>query len=100
MRTSVVRFVARHVCPKVDDFVGGSPLDRDLWREAGNQCLLGLEIPEAHCGSDARDFRFNAVPSVRRRAGRCAHTASPDRDPLTQQVLTATRCTHQRGEQQ
>ncbi|MDJ0490927.1 acyl-CoA dehydrogenase family protein [Rhodococcus qingshengii] len=60
-RASVVKFVARHVGPRVDDFVAGIPLDRDLWREAGDQGLLGLEIPEAHGGSDARDFRFNAV---------------------------------------
>jgi len=36
-------------------------MPRDFWLEAGKQGLLGLEIPEEYGGSEAGDYRFNAV---------------------------------------
>ena len=36
-------------------------IDRDIWKEAGNQGLFGLDIPEEFGGVGADDYRFNAV---------------------------------------
>ena len=36
-------------------------LPREFWIEAGKQGFLGLEIPEEYGGSEAGDYRFNAV---------------------------------------
>jgi alkylation response protein AidB-like acyl-CoA dehydrogenase len=43
------------------EFIDARCIDREVWIEAGKQGLLGLEVPEAYGGSEARDFRFNAV---------------------------------------
>lgn len=36
-------------------------IDREIWLEAGRNGFLGLEVPEAYGGSEAGDYRFNAV---------------------------------------
>ncbi|KAA2261726.1 acyl-CoA dehydrogenase [Solihabitans fulvus] len=60
-RESASAFVARELRPRYEKFVEQRFIDRDVWLEAGRQGLLGLEVPEAHGGSEAGDYRFNAV---------------------------------------
>ncbi|MBW9205709.1 acyl-CoA dehydrogenase family protein [Mumia sp. zg.B53] len=60
-RASVAAFVERSVLPHADAYAEDKGLPRDYWLEAGKQGLLGLEVPEAFGGAEARDFRFNAV---------------------------------------
>jgi len=60
-RDSVQEFLRREVVPHVNDHAAAKGLPRDLWLAAGQQGFLGLEIPEEHGGSDAGDYRFNAV---------------------------------------
>ena len=60
-RHSVRQFVERSVAPNAARFIEQRSYDRDLWREAGKQGLLGLEVPSEYGGSEARDYRFNAV---------------------------------------
>jgi alkylation response protein AidB-like acyl-CoA dehydrogenase len=60
-RGSVRSFLDREVSPRLADFAASKALPRDFWLAAGSQGLLGLEIPEAYGGSEANDFRFNAV---------------------------------------
>ncbi len=60
-RTSVKEFVDRSVLPHVEEHIAAKALPREFWLEAGKQGLLGLCIPEEYGGSDAGDFRFNAV---------------------------------------
>lgn len=60
-RLSVREFVQRSVAPYVDEHAANKQVDRRMWLAAGEQGLLGLEVPEAYAGVDAGDYRFNAV---------------------------------------
>jgi alkylation response protein AidB-like acyl-CoA dehydrogenase len=60
-RASAREFVDREVRPRMEEFVEARAISRDIWIEAGKQGLLGLEIPESYGGSEAGDYRFNAV---------------------------------------
>ena len=60
-RTTVREFVERSLKPRAEHFIEARSIDREVWIEAGKQDLLGLEVPEAYGGAEARDFRFNAV---------------------------------------
>ncbi len=60
-RGAVREFLDRHVRPHAEEFVAAKGWPRALWREAGKQGFLGLEVPEVYGGSAAGDYRFNAV---------------------------------------
>jgi alkylation response protein AidB-like acyl-CoA dehydrogenase len=60
-RDSVREFLDRQVRPRGEEFIEARAFPRDVWVEAGKQGFLGLEIPEAYGGSEAGDYRFNAV---------------------------------------
>jgi alkylation response protein AidB-like acyl-CoA dehydrogenase len=60
-RATAHEFVERSLKPRAEQFIEGRSIDREVWIEAGKQGLLGLEVPEVYGGSEARDFRFNAI---------------------------------------
>ena len=60
-RASVAEFLDRQVKPHLEEHIEQHAMPRELWLEAGKQGFLGLEIPEQYGGSDAGDYRFNAV---------------------------------------
>lgn len=60
-RDSCSAFIAQHVEPHLTEYIAAKGLPREFWLAAGEQGLLGLEIPEGFGGADAQDFRFNAV---------------------------------------
>jgi alkylation response protein AidB-like acyl-CoA dehydrogenase len=60
-RATAHEFVERSLKPRAEQFIEARSIDREVWMEAGKQGLLGLEVPEVYGGSDARDFRFNAI---------------------------------------
>jgi len=60
-RGSVREFLERHVWPRTEEFIEARAFPRDIWIEAGKHGFLGLEVPEEYGGSEARDYRFNAV---------------------------------------
>src|SRR5688572_9265146 len=60
-RASVREFLDREVTPHLDDHAAAHGLPREFWLAAGKQGFLGLEIPEQYGGSEAGDYRFNAV---------------------------------------
>ncbi|MFC9787365.1 acyl-CoA dehydrogenase family protein [Rhodococcus sp. NPDC127528] len=60
-RKSLHDFLARDVAPRVEEFADRKLIAREVWRAAGEQGLLGLEIPEEYGGAAAGDYRFNAV---------------------------------------
>ena len=60
-RDSVREYLTRHVTPHLEQFIEARALPREIWIEAGKQGFLGLEIPEAYGGSQAGDYRYNAV---------------------------------------
>ena len=60
-RDSVKQFLDREVAPHLESYADNHGLDREFWLAAGKQGFLGLEIPEDLGGSEAGDYRFNAV---------------------------------------
>jgi alkylation response protein AidB-like acyl-CoA dehydrogenase len=60
-RSSVREFLDREVSPHVEQYAEDHALPREFWLAAGKQGFLGLEIPEEFGGSEAGDYRFNAV---------------------------------------
>lgn len=60
-RASVKEFLDRSVIPHVEQHAADKALPREFWLEAGKQGFLGLEVPEVYGGSEAGDYRFNAV---------------------------------------
>ena len=60
-RVSVRAFLDREVWPEVDAFATHRAFPRELWLAAGKQGFLGLEVPVIHGGSEAGDYRYNAV---------------------------------------
>ena len=60
-RSSVREFLEREVRPNLEEHISGKALPREFWLAAGKQGFLGLEVPEQYGGSEAGDYRFNAV---------------------------------------
>jgi alkylation response protein AidB-like acyl-CoA dehydrogenase len=60
-RASVKEFVERTLKPRAEEMLQARSIDRAIWKEAGAQGLLGLDIPEEYGGGGADDYRFNAV---------------------------------------
>jgi alkylation response protein AidB-like acyl-CoA dehydrogenase len=60
-RKTARELVERSLKPRDEQFIEARVIDREAWTEAGKQGLLGLEVPEVYGGSDAGDYRFNAV---------------------------------------
>ena len=62
-RDSARAWLDREVRPRLEEFIEAKGIPRDIWIGAGKQGFLGLEIEEEYGGSDAGDYRFNAVLS-------------------------------------
>jgi long-chain-acyl-CoA dehydrogenase len=60
-RHSVRSFLDRQVKPHWESYLEAKQFPRKMWRDFGDAGLLGLEIPETYGGSEAGDFRYNAV---------------------------------------
>ena len=60
-RSSVREFLEREVRPHLEEHISAKALPRQFWLGAGRQGFLGLEVPEQYGGSEAGDYRFNAV---------------------------------------
>jgi long-chain-acyl-CoA dehydrogenase len=60
-RSAARTFVERSLKPRAEVFISGKSIPREVWKEAGEQGLLGLEIPEVYGGSETGDYRFQAV---------------------------------------
>ncbi len=60
-RASAREFLDREVKPHLEDHAEAHAMPRELWLAAGKQGFLGLEIPEQYGGSEAGDYRYNAV---------------------------------------
>ncbi len=60
-RETVRGFVERWVAPHQEQHLADHGLPREFWTAAGEQGLLGLQIPEEYGGSGAGDYRFTSV---------------------------------------
>ncbi|MQY26049.1 acyl-CoA dehydrogenase family protein [Nocardia aurantia] len=54
-------FVERHVAPKLAQWDADRLIDRETWRAAGEQGLLGLAVPEEFGGPGETDYRFRVA---------------------------------------
>jgi alkylation response protein AidB-like acyl-CoA dehydrogenase len=65
-------FFEKYAVPHREEWEQQGHVGREIWKQAGQQGLLGLEIPEEYGGSGIHDYRFNAVvieESQRSRSG-------------------------------
>ena len=60
-RASVRAFLAQHVTPFHEQWEAAGLVDRAVWLAAGEQGLLGTDVPEQYGGGGTADFRFNCV---------------------------------------
>jgi alkylation response protein AidB-like acyl-CoA dehydrogenase len=60
-RATVREFLAKEVVPHHAAWEEAGVVDREVWRKAGRQGLLGMDVPEQYGGGGVRDFRFNTV---------------------------------------
>ncbi|WP_019925287.1 acyl-CoA dehydrogenase family protein [Nocardia sp. BMG111209] len=54
-------FVERHVVPNLEKWDTDRLIDRETWRAAGAQGLLGLAVPEEYGGPGETDYRFRVA---------------------------------------
>jgi alkylation response protein AidB-like acyl-CoA dehydrogenase len=60
-RSAVETFIDREVKPNIDAWEEAGIIDRQVYRTAGKQGLIGFNIPEEYGGGGVDDFRFSAV---------------------------------------
>jgi alkylation response protein AidB-like acyl-CoA dehydrogenase len=60
-RDAVKTFASRTLVPRAEAFRTNRLIDREAWLEAGKQGFLGLGVPAAYGGTEAGDYRFNAI---------------------------------------
>jgi alkylation response protein AidB-like acyl-CoA dehydrogenase len=60
-RRSFRSFLQAEVMPRFEEFEQAGVMDRQIYAEAGKHGFIGFNMPAAHGGGGADDFRFNAV---------------------------------------
>ena len=60
-REAVRGYLDRHVRPRSEDMRAAHAIPRDVWIAAGEQGLLGLQVPEEYGGSGPSDYRYTAI---------------------------------------
>ncbi|MFP8945014.1 acyl-CoA dehydrogenase family protein [Streptomyces fenghuangensis] len=60
-RHTVRAFLEREVLPHYERWEREGAVDREVWRAAGRQGLLGVAVPEEYGGGGQEDFRYGAV---------------------------------------
>ncbi len=63
-RAMVRDFLAKEVVPHIPTWEEAGIVDRSVWLKAGEQGLLGMDVPEKFGGGGVRDFRYNAILSA------------------------------------
>ncbi len=57
-------FLAKEVVPHHAAWEEAGVVDRSVWLKAGEQGLLGMDVPEEYGGGGVKDFRYNAILSA------------------------------------
>jgi alkylation response protein AidB-like acyl-CoA dehydrogenase len=60
-RDSFRSFVEREIAPFHEQWEREGSVPRELWRAAGRQGFLAMEVPEEYGGAGVSDFRYNMV---------------------------------------
>jgi alkylation response protein AidB-like acyl-CoA dehydrogenase len=63
-RAMVRDFLAKEVVPHHPAWEEAGIVDRSVWLKAGEQGLLGMDVPEEYGGGGVKDFRYNAILSA------------------------------------
>ena len=63
-RAMVRDFLAKEVVPHHAAWEEAGVVDRSIWLRAGEQGLLGMDVPEQYGGGGVKDFRYNAILSA------------------------------------
>ena len=80
-RATVGAFLDREVVPFHEQWETDGIVDREVWKKAGAQGLLGLQLPEEYGGGGVEDFRYHVVigeEMTRRGVYGCAFTLFND----------------------
>src|SRR6476619_3943028 len=60
-REAVGAFLDKEVVPFHEQWEADGVCDREVWKKAGAQGLLALQLPEEYGGGGTDDFRYNVV---------------------------------------
>uniref|UniRef100_UPI001E610A62 acyl-CoA dehydrogenase family protein n=1 Tax=Streptomyces sp. DH12 TaxID=2857010 RepID=UPI001E610A62 len=60
-RETVRTFLTKEVLPHHERWEKDGVVDREVWRKAGRQGLLGMAVDEEYGGGGTDDFRYSAV---------------------------------------
>ncbi|MCZ4554071.1 acyl-CoA dehydrogenase family protein [Rhodococcus maanshanensis] len=60
-RESYQKFLEQEVAPNHDKWEEQNIVDREIWKKAGEQGFLGMDVPEEYGGGGVEDFRYNAI---------------------------------------
>ncbi|MGW6377371.1 acyl-CoA dehydrogenase family protein [Rhodococcus sp. NPDC055112] len=60
-RESYQKFLEQEVAPNHDKWEEQNIVDREVWKKAGEQGFLGMDVPEEYGGGGVEDFRYNAI---------------------------------------
>ena len=60
-REAVGTFLDKEVVPHHEQWEADGIVSREVWRKAGEQGLLGLQLDEEYGGGGTSDYRFNAI---------------------------------------
>lgn len=60
-RDAFRRFVEREIVPCHEQWEHEGIVSRDVWRKAGENGFLGMDVPEAYGGGGTQDFRYNTI---------------------------------------
>ncbi|MBE8516991.1 acyl-CoA dehydrogenase family protein [Amycolatopsis sp. H6(2020)] len=60
-RRSARTYFEKECVPFVEEWEADGKVSREAWLKAGEQGLLGWEVPEEYGGSGVGDFRYNAI---------------------------------------
>ena len=63
-RSMVRDFLAKEAVPHTEAWEKAGIVDRSVWLRAGEQGLLGMDVPEEYGGGGVKDFRYNAILSA------------------------------------
>lgn len=60
-RETARSFIEKEIAPHHLEWEQAGKVDKEMFRKAGRQGLLGMSVPEEYGGGGVRDFRFNAI---------------------------------------
>ncbi|MFQ5435140.1 MAG: acyl-CoA dehydrogenase family protein [Anaerolineae bacterium] len=60
-RDAFRKFVEKEITPYNDEWNTAHCVSRDLWRKAGEQGFLCMDVPEVYGGGGVEDYRYNVI---------------------------------------